>query len=102
MTAHDFPFFGIILYVLMPAIVLTYLFMVEFQQNFLHLMDRLDSFRLASSFFYLRVNYLLRVFIATEFCKTHDFASINFSRVNLLVLFLLQQSLAHLEVFDYV
>jgi hypothetical protein len=44
----------------------------------------------------------LRVFIATEFCKTHDFASINFSRVNLLVLFLLQQSLAHLEVFDYV
>ena len=102
MTAHNFPFFGIILYVLMPAVVLTNLFMVEFQQNFFHLMDRLDSFWLASSFFDLRVNNLLWVLIATKFYKTQDFAGINLFGVNLLVLFLLQQSLAHLEVFDYV
>lgn len=83
MTAHDFLFFGIILYALMTAVVLTNLFMVEFQQDFFHLMDRLDSFWLTSSFFDLRVNNFLRVLITTKFYKTQDFAGINLFGVNL-------------------
>ncbi len=65
-------------------------------------MNRLDGFWLTTSFFDFRVHYFLAVLFTTEFNAAHDLTSIDFPRVYLLVLLLLEQGLSHLEVFDHV